>query len=419
MLEAVAPILKDVFSSADVIIYYGADGNLSPFDITGIGQESNRVVDAMAEFSEARAVPDRCSGFKTYGIEEAAEFIGCEIKSIERGSSAAARTAFKAHAWASSRISSEPDPVRRYREDTWERNYEQLLVTEFDGKYFERMDRETILGKGREYAEEQAAVYAYSYVAGCAVAHCVFEECITRLVAEHRDDEIADIDCEKFGKEHGIEDAYDEFSEKQLNQLKIDDDKEFLRECRPLFCPKCETRMEQKTLEVQFGSSANAMTARSVGCHVCPICGRITFDDDDMRAARGYKETVKLAIDGVAGGSITDYGRRNAENYGARWERYYREGYLERYFARLDEVLAEAAERGDVAYIGNRWAHSQAKAEAEGWVRRKTERWCKIAEAIERYASQGRTDEFEKALEEGRADAILSELGLDGAYAYY
>ena len=301
MLEAVAPILKDVFSSADVIIYYGADGNLSPFDITGIGQESNRVVDAMAEFSEARAVPDRCSEFKTYGIEEAAEFIGCE----------------------------------------------------------------------------------------------------------------------KFGKEHGIEDAYDEFSEKQLNQLKIDDDKEFLRECRPLFCPKCETRMEQKTLEVQFGSSANAMTARSVGCHVCPICGRITFDDDDMRAARGYKETVKLAIDGVAGGSITDYGRRNAENYGARWERYYREGYLERYFARLDEALAEAAERGDVAYIGNRWAHSQAKAEAEGWVRRKTERWCKIAEAIERYASQGRTDEFEKALEEGRADAILSELGLDGAYAYY
>ena len=137
----VAPILKDVFSSADVIIYYGADGNLSPFDITGIGQESNRVVDAMAEFSEARAVPDRCSEFKTYGIEEAAEFIGCE----------------------------------------------------------------------------------------------------------------------KFGKEHGIEDAYDEFSEKQLNQLKI---------------------------------------------------------DDDMRAARGYKETVKLAIDGVAGGSITDYGRRNAENYG-------------------------------------------------------------------------------------------------------
>lgn len=301
----------------------------------------------------------------------------------------------------------------------WERNYEQLLVTEFDGKYFERMDRETIRGKGREYAEEQAAVYAYSYVAGCAVAHCVFEECITRLVAEHRDDEIADIDCEKFGKEHGIEDAYDEFSEKQLNQLKIDDDKEFLGECRPLFCPKCETRMEQKTLEAQFGSSANAMTARSVGCHVCPICGRITFDDDDMRAARGYKETVKLAIDGVAGGSITDYGRRNAENYGARWERYYREGYLERYFARLDEALAEAAERGDVAYIGNRWAHSQVKAEAEGWVRRKTERWCKIAEAIERYASQGRTDEFEKALEEGRADAILSELGLDGAYAYY
>lgn len=301
MLEAVAPILKDVFSSADVIIYYGADGSLSPFDITGIGQESNRVVDAMAEFSEARAVPDRCSEFKTCGIEEAAEFIGCE----------------------------------------------------------------------------------------------------------------------KFGKEHGIEDAYDEFSEKQLNRLKIDDDKEFLRECRPLFCPKCETRMEQKTLEVQFGSSANAMTARSVGCHVCPICGRITFDDDDMRAARGYKETVKLAIDGVAGGSITDYGRRNAENYGARWERYYREGYLERYFARLDEALAEAAERGDVAYIGNRWAHSQAKAEAEGWVRRKTERWCKIAEAIERYASQGRTDEFEKALEEGRADAILSELGLDGAYAYY
>lgn len=254
--------MKDVFSSADVIIYYGADGNLSPFDITGIGQESNRVVDAMAEFSEARAVPDRCSEFKTYGIEEAAEFIGCE----------------------------------------------------------------------------------------------------------------------KFGKEHGIEDAYDEFSEKQLNQLKIDDDKEFLRECRPLFCPKCETRMEQKTLEVQFGSSANAMTARSVGCHVCPICGRITFDDDDMRVARGYKETVKLAIDGVAGGSITDYGRRNAENYGARWERYYREGYLERYFARLDEALAEAAERGDVTYIGNRWAHSQAKAEAEGWVRRKTERWCKIAE---------------------------------------
>ena len=141
--------MKDVFSSADVIIYYGADGNLSPFDITGIGQESNRVVDAMAEFSEARAVPDRCSEFKTYGIEEAAEFIGCEIKSIERGSSAAARTAFKAHAWASSRIPSEPDPVRRYREDTWERNYEQLLVTEFDGKYFERMDRETILGKGR------------------------------------------------------------------------------------------------------------------------------------------------------------------------------------------------------------------------------------------------------------------------------
>lgn len=44
MLEAVAPILKDVFSSADVIIYYGADGNLSPFGITGIGQESNRVV---------------------------------------------------------------------------------------------------------------------------------------------------------------------------------------------------------------------------------------------------------------------------------------------------------------------------------------------------------------------------------------
>lgn len=128
MLEAVAPILKDVFSSADVIIYYGADGNLSPFDITGIGQESNRVVDAMAEFSEARAVPDRCSGFKTYGIEEAAEFIGCEIKSIERGSSAAARTAFKAHAWASSRISSEPDPVRRYREDTWERNYEQYVL---------------------------------------------------------------------------------------------------------------------------------------------------------------------------------------------------------------------------------------------------------------------------------------------------
>lgn len=279
----------------------------------------------------------------------------------------------------------------------WERNYEQLLVTEFDGKYFERMDRETILGKGREYAEEQAAVYAYSYVAGCAVAHCVFEECITRPVAEHRDDEIADIDCEKFGKEHGIEDAYDEFSEKQLNQLKIDDGKEFLGECRPLFCPKCETRMEQKTLEAQFGSSANAMTARSVGCHVCPICGRITFDDDDMRAARGYKETVKLAIDGVAGGSIADYGRRNAENYGARWERYYREGYLERYFARLDEALAEA----------------------EGWVRRKTERWCKIAEAIERYASQGRTDGFEKALEEGRADAILSELGLDGAYAYY
>lgn len=236
--------MKDVFSSADVIIYYGVDGNLSPFDITGIGQESNRVVDAMAEFSEARAVPDRCSEFKTYGIEEAAEFIGCE----------------------------------------------------------------------------------------------------------------------KFGKEHGIEDAYDEFSEKQLNQLKI---------------------------------------------------------DDDMRAARGYKETVKLAIDGVAGGSITDYGRRNAENYGARWERYYREGYLERYFARLDEALAEAAERGDVAYIGNRWAHSQAKAEAEGWVKRKTERWCKIAEAIERYASQRRTDEFEKALEEGRADAILSELDLDGAYAYY
>lgn len=416
---AIAVSLREAISSAEEIICYDVAQNLELLEGIGISLDCERIADAMVEFSEARAVPQCGGGYRTFTIEEARHFVCRETDGLKRGTVAAAKAISKVHDWALKRIESEPDPLRRYRDDLWNSSFERLLRVEFDGKYFERMERESLFDKGRECSEEQAAIYSYAYVAGLAQARCVFEECLTMLVAEDRFDEIDEVDCEEFALKRGIKEAYAELAEKQCELLGISDDRRFLGERRPLFCPECETRMESKTIDVQFGSSANAVTARSIGCHVCATCGRIALDDDDMRAARGYKKAINLAIDGVAGGSITDYGRRNAENYGARWERYYREGYLERYFARLDEALAEAAERGDVAYIANRRAHSQAKAEAEGWVRRKTERWCATAEAIERYTSQGRIDEFEKALEEGRADAILSELGLDGAYAYY